>query len=318
VTVQAVDALVREHDDLPPDIHARAEEHLLALAPDFDAAALQRLGNRLFEVVCSEAADAAEGDILARQEEHARRTACLTMHDNRDGTVEGRFRIPVLHAALLKKALERLTSPRRLGQGRLDPTTGRKLPDPVLLGQGFMELLENHLHPAHLPSTGNSPFTLVITMSLDALITGLGTAALETGHRISAGEARRWPAPQASSRWSSTGSPPRWTSAASNGCSTRISESRWPSSTAAAPRPTVIDRLHGPRHITDDPRRTAAPPTSPTDFRCAHLTQDGRPPRRLVHDHPADRQGSLHATARGAVSQPGGGTAFSWQPTSQR
>ena len=190
VIVKAVDALVQDHD-VPPDIHGRAERHLLELARDFDAATLQRLGHRLFEVVCPDAADAAEGDVLARQEEHARRTACVTMRDNGDGTVDGRFRLPVLQAALLKKALEVLTSPRRLGEGRLDPATGRKLPYPVLLGHGFMELLENHLDPARLPSTGGSPFTLVVTISLDALTSGLGAATLESGDRISAGEARR-------------------------------------------------------------------------------------------------------------------------------
>ena len=189
VIAKAVDALVRDHDDLPPDIHERAESHLLRLACDFDAIALHRLGKRLYEVVCPEAADAAEGDILAREEEHARRTASLTMHDNGDGTVDGRFRVPVLHAALLQKALEALTSPRRLGEGRIDPATGRKLPYPVLLGHGFMDLLENHL--SDLPSVNGSPFTLVVTIGLDALMSGLGAAALDTGHRISAGEARR-------------------------------------------------------------------------------------------------------------------------------
>jgi hypothetical protein len=189
--VKAVDALTREHDDLPPDIHARAEAHLLDLAERFDAGQLRRLGKRLFEVVCPEAADQAEGEALAKEEERARRTASLTMRDTGDGTVEGRFRLPVLHASLLKKALEALTSPRRLGEGRLDPETGKKLPYEVLLGQGFMELLENHLDPAGLPSQGSSPFTLVITMGIDALMTGIGVATLETGERISAGEARR-------------------------------------------------------------------------------------------------------------------------------
>jgi hypothetical protein len=78
--------------------------------------------------VCPEAADRAEGDALAREEERARRRAALAMRDNGDGTVQGRFTLPTLHAALLKKALEALTSPRRLGESRLDPKTGRKLP----------------------------------------------------------------------------------------------------------------------------------------------------------------------------------------------
>lgn len=191
VVVKAVSSLVREHDDLPPDIHARAEAHLLDLAGDFDAKVLRRLGRRLFEVVCPEAADRAEGDQLAEEEERARQTASMSMHDKGDGTVEGRFRLPLLHGELLKKALEALTSPRRIGEGRIDPATGKKVPYDVLLGRGFMELLENHLDPKSLPSQGGSPFTLVVTIGIDALMSGLGVATLETGGRISAGEARR-------------------------------------------------------------------------------------------------------------------------------
>jgi hypothetical protein len=191
VITDAVNALTREYDDLPADTHLHAEAHLLDLAAEFDAHQLRRLGKRLFEVVCPEAADAAEGQRLAREEERARRTASLSMRDNGDGTVEGRFRIPVLHGDLLTKALEALTAPRRIGQARVDPRTGKKLPYPVLLGQGFTELLEHHLNPANLPSQGGSPFTVVVTIGIDALLSGLGTATLETGNRISAGEARR-------------------------------------------------------------------------------------------------------------------------------
>ena len=73
----------------------------------------------------------------------------------------------------------------------MDPRTGKKLPYEVLLGQGFTELLEHHLNPANLPARGGSPFTLVVTISLDALQSGIGVATLDTGDRISAGEARR-------------------------------------------------------------------------------------------------------------------------------
>ena len=191
VVVRAVEALTREHDDLPVGVEARAEAHLLDLADRFDAVALRRLGKRLFEVVCPEAADRAEGETLAREEARARRKTTLSMRDNGDGTTSGFFKIPTLHAALLKKALEALTSPRRLGQGRMDPETGKKLPYEVLLGQGFTELLEHHLNPAGLPAQAGSPFTLVVTISLDALQSGIGVATLDTGDRISAGEARR-------------------------------------------------------------------------------------------------------------------------------
>ena len=189
VITAAVESLTEEHDDLPLGTRERAEAHLIEQALAFDAPTLRRLAKRLFEVVCPEAADAAEGRKLAKEEAEARALAYFSVRDNGDGTSDGRFRLPTLHAELFKKALEALTSPRRIGQGRVDPQTGRKLPHSTLLGQGLMALLENHL--CDLPRVNGSPFTLVVTIGIDALMSGIGVAALDTGHRISAGEARR-------------------------------------------------------------------------------------------------------------------------------
>jgi hypothetical protein len=60
-----------------------------------------------------------------------------------------------------------------------------------MFGHGFIELLERHLDLDSMPSSDGSPFTVVVTVGLDALRTGLGVATVETGHRISAGETRR-------------------------------------------------------------------------------------------------------------------------------
>src|SRR3954447_22208811 len=65
VIVHAVQALSEEHDDLGAETRLAAEAHLLDLAGRFDAKTLARLGKRLFEVVCPQAAEAAEGRILA-------------------------------------------------------------------------------------------------------------------------------------------------------------------------------------------------------------------------------------------------------------
>ena len=191
VIVQAVRALTDEHDVLPPGTHERAEAHLLELALKVDATALRVLGKRLFEVVCPEAADAAEGRRLEDEERRARARALFSMRDNGDGTADGRFRLPSLHAGLLKKALDALTSPRRLGEGRIDPETGKKLPYPHLLGLGLMDLLEHHLDTTSLPGNGGNPFTVVVNVDLEALRTGIGVAVCDTGTRISAAEARR-------------------------------------------------------------------------------------------------------------------------------
>jgi hypothetical protein len=191
VIVHAVRALTEEYDELPEGTHLEAEAHLLELAVRFDAATLRGFGKRLFEVVCPEAADQAEGGRLAAEEERARRTASLSMHDNGDGTTEGRFRLPSLHAGVLQKAVQALTAPRRIGQGRIDPATGKKLPAPVLAGQGLMELLEKHLNLDTMPSVNGSVFTVVVTIPLEFLCSGLGVAVCEVGVRVSAGEIRR-------------------------------------------------------------------------------------------------------------------------------
>jgi hypothetical protein len=188
VIVGAVDRLTTDYDDLPEGTRDSAEAHLLELAGQYDAVVLARLGKRLFEVVCPEAADAAEGDLLAREEERATRLAFLSLHDNRDGTMDGRFRLPVLQAMVLKKALEQLSSPRRLGDAAVDPATGRRWAYSSLLGRGLIDLVDNHLN---LDGPARSSYTVVVTMTLDQLLTGLGAAGIETGHRISAGAARR-------------------------------------------------------------------------------------------------------------------------------
>ena len=41
--------------------------------------------------------------------------------DNGDGTSTGSFKLPTLHAELWAKALDDLTSPRKLGEARIDP-----------------------------------------------------------------------------------------------------------------------------------------------------------------------------------------------------
>lgn len=115
----------------------RPGTHLLDLATRFDATVLRRLGKRLFEVVCPYAADAAEGRKLADEEHRARRLAHLSLRDNGDGATEGRLRLPATHADLLRKALDALTAPRRIGAARLDPTTERSCPAPPCSGTAW-------------------------------------------------------------------------------------------------------------------------------------------------------------------------------------
>jgi hypothetical protein len=112
VIVDSVRRLTTEHDDLPADARAVAEAHVLDLAAQFDADALRALGKHLFDVVCPEAAEAAEAKRLEAEEEQSRRRAWFTIRDRGDGTHEGRFVLPDLQAHILKAALETLLAPR--------------------------------------------------------------------------------------------------------------------------------------------------------------------------------------------------------------
>ena len=61
-------------------------------------------------MVDPDGADAELGRQLAEEERLARCRTSLRLHDHGDGTTEGRFRIPTLHAEMLRKALDRLPS----------------------------------------------------------------------------------------------------------------------------------------------------------------------------------------------------------------
>ncbi|GAB3653693.1 HNH endonuclease signature motif containing protein [Nocardioides korecus] len=166
-----------------------AEVHLVRLAAVHDAKDLEVLGARVLEVIAPDLAEAHEGRLLEAQEAAAARKTSLTISETPDGLVRGRFTIPVLHGAILGKAITGLASPVRRDEVVIDPD----LPAPVRHGIAFTQLLEA-LPADRLPTVGGGDITVVVTMRHDHLLADLetaGVATLDTGHRISAGEARR-------------------------------------------------------------------------------------------------------------------------------
>jgi hypothetical protein len=179
IIARAVDALP---DDLAPSLAARAERVLLDHAQHHDAKALRILGRRILDIVDPDAADAHEAQALEREEAEARAAASFSMVDDGHGKCHGRFTVPALHGAMLRKALLAIAAPKH------QRATGGVAKD--RLGQAFLELVETY--PAdRLPSAGGASATVVVTMTLDSLLGGLAAASLDTGGRISPGEARR-------------------------------------------------------------------------------------------------------------------------------
>jgi hypothetical protein len=198
-----VDAAEQAPPEATPEQVRAAEELLVARATGdasrsgrpVDARRLRQVARRMFDPVDRELADRHEAIILGRETRSAEAETFFALHDNGNGTFSGRFLIPELHGQLLRHALDRLTSPRRLSRDRAgtlvtDPTalgtdTGANIYE--VRGAAFLELVE------HLPTTGHGPNSteLLVTVELDALMSGLGTAGLDTGVRITAGDARR-------------------------------------------------------------------------------------------------------------------------------
>ncbi len=134
------------------DQRARAEKHLVSLAEHHDADELRVLGRRIFEVIAPDLVDAFEGEQLEAEEARAARKTTFTMLEDDQGVAHGRFEIPARHAQMLRKAIQSLTNPTRVGTtagSPIDPD----LPSAVRDGVAFSEILEA-IDASWLPTHG--------------------------------------------------------------------------------------------------------------------------------------------------------------------
>ena len=166
--------IVRALDDLPgdpgADVAARAEKTLVEEARYLTPKQLRTVGRHLFEVVAPDEAEAGERDALDRQDAAAFRDARLTMRSLGDGTTQGWFRLPDLHAQVLKTAVDAVTAPRKNDKPAPDPLTGRVPDHATRMGQGLCEVLE-HLPTDGYGDHGGLAAALIVTMDHEVLRT---------------------------------------------------------------------------------------------------------------------------------------------------
>jgi hypothetical protein len=188
VIIKALDALP---DELPAELRLQAEETLVGFAADHDAKALRALGKKILTVIAPEVGEAHEAALLEKEKREARAASRLSMVSDGHGKVHGRFTLPELHGAMLRKALDAYAAPKHLNSSD-DPDQRfiASRPTPERYGQAFQQLLEM-LDQKDLPTTGGTGATVVVTMTLESLLGGLAAASLDTGGTLSAGEARR-------------------------------------------------------------------------------------------------------------------------------
>jgi hypothetical protein len=212
VITEAVDAMPA--DLVEEQLRDRVEKHLVVLAGEHDAKALRILGQRVLEVLAPEIAEEVERRLLEQEERRARETARFSMSADGHGSVHGRFKIPALEGAMLRKHLEAIAAPRHRAatgdtgsagaDGAADTAdadgadgadgaagvSGGAVSRPLRMGQAFCEYLRTRDRQG-TPQAGGVAATVTVTMSLAALLGAEAAAGLDTGERISAAEARR-------------------------------------------------------------------------------------------------------------------------------
>ena len=176
--VQALDSLPIEVDD---QTRRLAEERLVAEAARFGPRMLRILGRRVLEVVSPRVGEEHERRLLEREEAHAARATYLATRCNGDGTTDLRVRVSDTLAQRLLTYLEAFTAPRTTG--------GDRRPYPERLGTAFGAFLEA-VDPRRLPLHGGDATSVLVTVDLETLRTGLGTALIGD-EPITAGQARR-------------------------------------------------------------------------------------------------------------------------------
>src|SRR6478735_570833 len=130
--------------------------------------------------------DAREAAILEAEERAADRSCHLTMYNDGHGKTHGRFTLPTLEGAALRKMLHALTAPKHLAA-----TGAERLPTPEAMGRAFGELILR-IPAKSLPESGGLPATLLVLIDEDSLMGRVEKAGLlDTGERISPALARR-------------------------------------------------------------------------------------------------------------------------------
>jgi hypothetical protein len=191
VIMRAIDALP---DWCGDEERADAQAHLIRLAGQYNLDDLRRLANRVLEVIDPDGADEALGAKLREQERKAWDATRLTMKKRGNGLTRGVFEIGDADADTLRAAIEGIIAPRR---NQLAAETfgfsadgWKNLPRDQKMGHAFTELI-NHLPKGALPQAGGLAATVAVTVDVDDLRTGQGTATNTSGTTVSAAKAQR-------------------------------------------------------------------------------------------------------------------------------
>ena len=169
-------AMGRIPDGTHPDKAAQAEQTLASAARRFDPAALTRIGERLLAHLDPDGPEPVEEPDTMRE---------LRVRTGTDGVVSLTGKLDPEGGARVLEVLGSLNARQPPVDGVPD-TRSQSRRDADALVEAMTSLLDE----GELPTRAGQRPHLVLTMGLNELIDGLGSAALDTGGHLSAAEAR--------------------------------------------------------------------------------------------------------------------------------
>ena len=192
VSVEQARVIVTGLSRLPAELDAgqctQVAEHLVGLAGEFGRYGLSRLANRAVEVVAPEIGEDADRRAIERLEAEQHRDRYLSWRSDPDGAWILRGKLGTVAGAQLVGLLRALALRHRTAM----LLAGEEISHAQAAADAMVTLADHYSSCGKAPKHGSDRPRILVTIDYDTLVGRLGTATLlNTGDRITAGEARR-------------------------------------------------------------------------------------------------------------------------------
>jgi hypothetical protein len=197
ISPEHADAIVLVIELLPVDTGLReeAERFLIDQAAYLNATELREAGDHLLEVLDPDGVAKREERRLDKHERSAHLNRCLSIIDDGLGGVKIHGRGTVEDAAVIRAALASLSAPAAKDLEHTDPEAGVEGRDPRDHGartwDALVEACQRLQDAEVLPTAHGAKPRVMVFIDYEQLRSGLGTATLDTGERLSASAVKK-------------------------------------------------------------------------------------------------------------------------------